>query len=193
MGIGFAAFYSGLQDKDVITQGTLENNRLHLTIKRGTATYGVTLATEAGTMVTDQAPHSTSGVTLSTGTEKHANTKDPAWKKLTNYDIVMLIDQSASMGDVVDGNGTTKWDWCGNQLTSFASQALVNTGRRFTIITFNGDYRLRRNCGPEEVHQTFVRNTPSGPTDLATPLDFVLKDYVGGGCINPASCCAWSD
>jgi hypothetical protein len=188
--MGSAAFYSGLQDKDVIIKGTLENNRLQITFKRGTATYAVNLPTEAGATPSQVVlPSGASTNRLSSSAEqqqfKLAAMKDPAWKKLKNYDIVILIDQSTSMNDVVDANGTTKWDWCANQLTSFSSQALIATGRRFTIITFNGEYRMSRDCSPEDVHQTFLRNRPGGPTDLATPLDFVLKDYMGGSRINP--------
>lgn len=186
--MGSAAFYSGLQDKDQIVQGSMDSNHLNLTIKRGSATYGVSLPTDASALVPMAVPKATfsgGGTVLSSGTEKTINTKDPAWKKLKNYDIVMLIDQSGSMADTIDANGTTKWDWCANQLTSFASEALINTGRRFTIITFNGLYHIRRDCGPEEVHQTFTRNTPMGATDLATPMDFVLKDYMSSARTNP--------
>lgn len=188
--LGSPAFYAGLQDKDVIIHGTLCNNRLQLTFKRGVSTYAVSLATQAGTSTPLAVPSQDQAkVTLKSGTEKQtlnlAATKDPAWKKLKNYDIVMLIDQSGSMADVIDANGTSKWDWCSNQLTTFASQALVNTGRHFTVVTFNGEYHLRRDCTPEDVRQTFVRNSPGGPTDLATPLDFVLNDYMSGGRINP--------
>jgi len=189
--MGSPAFYAGLQDNDVITRGTLTNNRLQLTIRRGVSVYGVDLATEANAgdpIVPLKSPSLKSGAantTLQSSAETRTTTKDPAWKKLQNYDIVMLIDQSGSMNDPVDAAGVTKWDWCSNQLTTFASQALSNTGRRFTIATFNGSYDLRRNCGAEEVQQTFARNRPGGPTDLATPLDFVLNDYMGGARINP--------
>jgi hypothetical protein len=111
--------------------------------------------------------------------------KDPAWRKLQKYDIVMLIDQSGSMSDAVDTSGLSKWDWCKNQLSTFASQALENTGRRFTIVTFNGDYRLRANCSSPEVLSTFTNNQPGGATDLATPLDAVLNNYLSHSQVNP--------
>jgi Mg-chelatase subunit ChlD len=200
--MGSAAFYAGLQDNDVILKGTLDNNRLHLTFRRGAALYAVDLATQAGASTPSEALKSgtaantlangTPATTLSTGTPTTtlstgttATTKDPAWKKLKTYDIVMLIDQSGSMADTVDGNGTSKWGWCSEQLTSFASQALENTGKRFTIITFNGEFKLRSNCSPQDVQQTFLSNRPNGSTDLGTPLDFVLKDYLGHTHVNP--------
>ncbi len=189
--LGSPAYYGGLQDNDIILKGNLDNNRLKLTIRRGPSLYALDLATAAGAGPAATALKSdAAAVTLSSGTqtasaEAQATTKDPAWKKLRNYDIVMLIDQSGSMSDPVDANGTTKWDWCSNQLTSFASQALDNTGRRFTIITFNGEYTLKSNCSPSEVQQTFLRNRPGGPTDLATPLHFVLSDYINGVRKNP--------
>ncbi|MBS1991029.1 MAG: VWA domain-containing protein [Cyanobacteria bacterium SZAS LIN-3] len=186
--MGSPAFYAGLQDNDVIIKGTLNNNNLALVIRRGAAIYGVNLATEAGSGETTAAATNRAAgpgkTTLSTGTTA-SQTSDPAWKKLQTYDIVMLIDQSGSMSDPVNTAGLTKWDWCSNQLTSFASQALKNTGRRFTIVTFNGNYELRRNCAAEEVQQTFTRNRPGGATDLATPLDFVLNDYMSGARTNP--------
>jgi len=189
--MGSPAFYAGLQDNDVITRGTLANDRLQLTIRRGVAIYGVDLATQAGSSeptapLRSSAPAAPLQGTAATQDGKAAvSTKDPAWKKLRNYDIVMLIDQSGSMNDPVNAGGLTKWDWCRNQLTTFASQALTNTGRRFTIATFNGNYNLRRNCAADEVQQTFDRNRPEGATDLATPLDFVLNDYMSGPRINP--------
>ncbi len=179
--MGSSAFYGGLQDNDIIVKGTLDNNRLSLTIHRGPATYAIDLATQAGAASPAVSLKSKAdSVTLSAGTDKQVESKDPAWKKLKTYDIVMLIDQSGSMADTIDANGTSKWDWCSTQLTSFASQALENTGQRFTIVTFNGIYSLRSNCSPKDVQRTFLTNTPQGATDLATPLDFVLKGYIDG-------------
>src|SRR5208283_2242749 len=104
---------------------------------RGKAIYGIDLATQAGAGTPSLALSAkATPVTLKSGTEQQIQTKDPVWKKLKNYEIVMLIDQSGSMGDTIDANGTSKWDWCSNQLTSFASQAMENTGKRFTIVTF---------------------------------------------------------
>jgi hypothetical protein len=116
---------------------------------------------------------------------KQPKTIDPVWKKLKNYDIVILIDQSGSMGDPVDATGTSKWDWCANQITSFASQAQENTGRPCTMVTFNGQYKLKHNLSARDVQQTFLANAPYGATDLATPLDFVLQDYIRSAGTNP--------
>jgi len=185
--MGSSAFYAGLQDNDVILKGALSNNQLKLTFKRGVSVYAVELATEAsgsnnhlagGTSSTTLANNIPS-TKLTSGAEKD-QTKDPAWKKLKNYDIVILIDQSGSMGETVDGSGLSKWEWCSNQLTSFASQALASTGKRFTIGTFNHTYNIRHNCSPQEVEDTFTRNKPGGGTELATPLNNVLTEYING-------------
>ena len=169
--MGSAAFYAGLQDNDVITNGTLKNHRLQITFKRGTAVYAVNLPTQA------QA-HAQIVRQVDTSQLK----KDPAWKKLSNYKIVMLIDQSASMADAIDGNGTSKWDWCSQQLSDFAAKAAASGCQSLSLITFNDKYVLRRNCDPKEVHHTFIANTPGGATDMATPLDFALKeDWQGQG------------
>jgi Mg-chelatase subunit ChlD len=201
--LGSPAYYGGLQENDVIIKGSLNKNRLQITFKRGAMTYGLDLATEAGSgtpatslkgsNTDNKFTAQTSNTTLAGAAGQNplqarlqaGVSKDPAWRKLQKYDIVMLIDQSGSMNDVVTSDGFSKWDWCKNQLTSFASQALENTGRRFTIITFNGEYRLRSNCSAAEVQSTFNTNHPEGATDLATPLDFVLKDYLQHNRINP--------
>ena len=201
--MGSPAYYGGLQENDVIIKGNLTNNRLQITFKRGAMIYGLDLATEAGsgkpvtalkgTAADSKLAAQTNSANLTAAAgqsplqaQLQANSsKDPAWRKLQKYDIVMLIDQSGSMNDIVTGDGLSKWDWCKNQLTSFASQALENTGRRFTIITFNGEYRLRSNCSAAEVQSTFNNNHPEGATDLATPLDFVLKDYLQHNRANP--------
>jgi hypothetical protein len=183
--MGSPAYYGGLQAKDVIIKGSLENNRLKLIVKRGAKTYGLDLATESGTFAPAQPlKDSMAAVTLSTGAQTQA-TKDPAWKKLQKYDIVMLIDQSGSMADDISASGLSKWDWCRDQLTTFASQSLANTGKHFTIVTFNGDYHVRRDCDPEEVQQTFVSNRPGGGTDMSTPLDYMLNDYMSAAHANP--------
>jgi Mg-chelatase subunit ChlD len=183
--MGSPAFYAGLQDNDVILKGTLDNGRLQLSFRRGAALYSINLATEANT----NDPHETlktgsPATTLSTGSDKDklatATTKDPAWKKLKDYDIVMLIDKSGSMGEPADRSGMSKWDWCSSQLSSFATEAQENTGRKLTIVTFNGEFSVKPNCTPTDVQQTFLSSKPGGATDLATPLDSVLGDYLRG-------------
>ena len=194
--LGSPAFYGGLQENDVIIKGSLNNNRLQITFKRGVSVYGLDLATEASAdkpATALKGNTSEARTTLASGSENSTipggidkdKTKDPAWKKLQKYNIVMLIDQSGSMAEPVDGNGLSKWDWCKNQLSAFASQAMINTGRRFTIVTFNGEYQMRRDCSAQEVESTFTNNHPVGGTDLATPLDAVLSDNFSHTQTNP--------
>ncbi len=160
--MGSPAFYGGLQDNDVILKGKLDNGRLNITFRRGAAMYAVDLATEARadtpgfSLKTAASPQ----VALTSGTEEQ--TKDPAWKKLKNYEIVMLIDQSGSMGEPADTKGTSKWDWCKKQLSNFATQAAENTGRRFTIVTFTTATTTSGDCSPQAAEETFVDTRTRG-------------------------------
>jgi Mg-chelatase subunit ChlD len=189
--LGSPAFYAGLQDNDVILKGSLDNNRLHITFRRGAAVYAIDLATQASadTPATKlnagatTATANTSATTLTGDTDKEPTAE--AWKKLKKYDIVMVIDKSGSMSEPIDETGLSKWDWLKGQISNFATQSAENTGRKFTIVPFSSDFSEKHDCTPADVVQTFTSNQPGGGTDLASPLEHVFNQYWGGPRTNP--------
>ena len=99
-------------------------------------------------------------------------------QRLSKYDIVLMIDCSGSMARYLSSMPQRKWRWCQNNIVSFAQRIRPFVGDTITLVTFNDNYRVLRNCTPEAVESTFTSTYPNGDTNIASPLDAILREYL---------------
>lgn len=177
---GTAAFYSGLRANDKIISGVIESDRLIIDFEREGKKYRVRLATTPQLKMSPKTDQHQAIPELPVGevnppenaiTEPRmleGNITEKDAQLLARYDVVLVIDRSGSMGGF-------KWEWCQKETTQL-SRALEKVARTITIVTFNSNFDIERNCHPQRVEQIFHVVVPSGGTNASAPLDALLKE-----------------
>lgn len=93
-------------------------------------------------------------------------------EKAKEYDYILLIDQSGSMGEPSTKlEGRTKWDEAKEFTEQFARFAETVDDDGITVIKFNSSASVYDGVKADVVHDMFTKNRPGGSTNLAAALD----------------------
>lgn len=98
-------------------------------------------------------------------------------KDLANFDLELIVDQSLSMRRRDCPGRTSRWDWCGMQLSNLSDQLAPYAPRGFTLTTFASEFQSYQNATARDVQQLFSGFRLGSGTRLAGPLDARLGHY----------------
>jgi uncharacterized protein YegL len=98
-----------------------------------------------------------------------AESKDA--KRLSSRSIVMMVDDSASMGTLDCPGKKSRWQWCREHIQNMYTDSNGLLQKNISIITFDSNFRSYRNCSPFKLTDVFNSVTPSGETYMAPALD----------------------
>lgn len=174
--MGSPSYYAGLADGDKILSANIIQNKLHMVFERGGKRYSLSVHTSPADL-TNRRPAAEQKQTIEATISK--NPEPDKIKVLSGYDVVILVDISASMMEDVEPAQKTKWEWCADYVSAFATKsqpAFKNRG--ITMVPFNTDYRVERQCSPEQVANLFRNTTPRGNTDFGSPLKQLLAEHL---------------
>ncbi len=100
----------------------------------------------------------------------------------TEYDYILLVDQSGSMGDASTRmEGKTKWEEVQEFAEQFARYAEKHDDDGITLIKFNSHATVYDGVKAAQVHDLFIKNQPGGSTNLAAALDEAWKKKAASG------------
>jgi uncharacterized protein YegL len=92
-------------------------------------------------------------------------------KRLSSRAIVMMVDDSASMGTLDCPGKKSRWQWCREHIQDMYTDNNGLLQKNISIITFDSNYRSYRNCLPSKLADVFNSVTPAGETNMAPALD----------------------
>lgn len=174
MSLGSSGSYSGIREGDELTGVKFDDDNLVLTVNRNGKVYQANVATDVNGLKKE---FETRKIKWSLGDAAY----DKEIQKLTQCEVVVMLDRSASMLDNHAGvpGDQTKWTWCKQQVDNlyFATSRFFEKG--FDIITFGSGSQRWRNVSLWDLKMVFDRFKPEGTRkDIATPLNEVLTDYL---------------
>lgn len=192
--MGSAAAYAGLSAGDRILNGQIGENKMFLAIERAGKKYAVALQYTPDNLAADAAREAArnnpklklaAGVTSPEQERKletarvlaAAATESVDWRKLRDYEIVVMVDSSGSMDDMLTSPPMTKWQWCSKEIYNLAKEAERLGSGGFTLCTFESAHEIFANCTAANVRQLLQSRHPGGGTDLATPLTEVIDRH----------------
>lgn len=168
--MGSPAAYAGVVDGDKLLQGNVGPNNMQLLIERAGKRYSVSLRYTPDNLV----------ATRQNKKDKRRlaaeASKDADWKTLKQYDIALMIDASGSMQSPLAQFGESKWQWCLEEIYSFAKEAQTLGRGPFDFCIFENQHQLTQNCTADQARQIMTTQRPGGGTDLSTPLEQILSD-----------------
>jgi len=91
---------------------------------------------------------------------------------LDKYEIVLLVDSSASMNTKDCPDGKSRWQWCRAQAGNLLSEKIL--AGKTTITLFSSNYSSHARCSLNDLPRVFENNSASGETNLAPPLKDAL-------------------
>lgn len=99
----------------------------------------------------------------------------------TEYDYIVVIDKSGSMGEPsLTLQGRTRWDEAKEFTENFARFAAKHDDDGITAITFNSSCKVYDGVTADKVHEIFTTCQPGGSTNLAGALDAAFKKKFSG-------------
>jgi len=173
--MGSPSYYGGLADGDKVLSANISRDKLNLIFERTAKRYSLSLHTTPANLNASRPTAEKKPLDAAI-----SQTPEPdKIKVLSRYDVVILVDISASMMEQLETLPKTKWQWCADYVSTFAtkSQAAFKT-RGITMVPFNAGYHLERNCNPEQVANLFRNTTPRGNTDFGSPLKQLLNEHL---------------
>ncbi|MBY0360251.1 MAG: hypothetical protein K2W82_19780 [Candidatus Obscuribacterales bacterium] len=105
-------------------------------------------------------------------------------KKLGSYDLVLLIDRSASMrrADCPRGENLSRkqsrWKWCCQETSYLADQTKSILQHGIRVVVFSVEQKIYDNVKVSNVADIFLANKPSGKTKIAPALEGQLEHYI---------------
>jgi Mg-chelatase subunit ChlD len=103
--------------------------------------------------------------------------------RLSEYNFMVLIDASGSMGD--PHQGATRWDSAQKIAQNVADFAASVDDDGIDVITFGGIFSpstdVFRNTTPEKVPEVFRTRRASGSTPMAEAIAQAISIYTGSG------------
>lgn len=100
-----------------------------------------------------------------------------AAKSLAEFDLELIVDESKSMLRRDCPAGTSRWEWCGEELSELSHQLSPYVQRGFTLVTFSSDYEVLKNATAEDVIERFDKHPIADGTRLSLPLNNRLKHF----------------
>lgn len=108
-----------------------------------------------------------------------ALTAEQKFAKLSEYDFILVIDKSGSMGDPNKESaptGPSRWQYMQESAMAFTREICKIDSDGIGIVLFSGSgITTYDGCTPEKVKEIFATNRPSGSTPLAEGLTEALK------------------
>ncbi|CAN5290016.1 hypothetical protein BH11CYA1_BH11CYA1_12440 [soil metagenome] len=193
--LGSPAYYGGLSEGDKVLSAHITENKLNLLFERKGKRFALSLRTSAADL-----SKLTKGVPLS---DKIADvplvpgvplTDEQKLKELSKHDLIVLIDTSGSMAEVIPSLKMSKWQWCARFLGKFSERTKgALAGRGLTIIPFSTNYKILNGCTTDQISNLFASTGPDGGTDFASPLQEVLSNYFASGRQRPQMIAVFTD
>ncbi len=182
--LGSPAYYAGLAENDKVLSGKIDNNKLYLLFERGEKRYSLNVNTSPIDLAKEQPKKDKSQIPTLSVVPKTAPivevSEEEKEKRIGDYDVVVVIDTSGSMGFNLSSEPATKWEWCSNYIHTFAQKMRPYIKGGIKIVTFNASYNVESHCTPERVEEIFASTTPRGGTDMGSPLNEVFKEHFDG-------------
>jgi len=98
--------------------------------------------------------------------------------QLKNYDIILVLDKSGSMGTKDMPGGKSRWDAAQELTLALTRKALEFDQDGITVIPFAGSFKRYDNVNSEEVvAKIFKENEPNMSTDTAKVMKAVFDEY----------------
>lgn len=96
--------------------------------------------------------------------------------KLTEFDFIVLIDASGSMGETDMPNGLSRWKHMQETATAFARDMSAIDADGIDVITFGGStISTYEGVNADKVKEVFESRSPRGTTPLAQALEAAFK------------------
>lgn len=110
--------------------------------------------------------------------QKLAESPAMSLEQAKEYDHIILIDQSGSMGEKsTKMEGKTRWEEAAEFTTAYARFAEQVDDDGITVITFNSKATTYDNVTSEKVSELFAGSRPGGSTNLADALESGFKKH----------------
>lgn len=96
---------------------------------------------------------------------------------LSQYDIVLAIDKSGSMGECDGPGGISRWQSAREAASALARKAAEFDADGITVAVFANSHKVYDNVTEDKVGQVFAENEPNGGTDTAGVLKTLFDLY----------------
>ena len=175
------AWLGGLREDDQIVSARIEQNYIFLEVRRSGRPLKLKLKLKLRTGskfdTADSARLQAELPSLAARISK-PQLLEGSVKMLANYDCAILLDCSASMASQLETvPESTRWDWCKKEALRFASASRTYFPHGIMMLPFTDNFAVEKNAGPAAVASIYKTIGPSGGTDIAGPLSYVLDDY----------------
>jgi Mg-chelatase subunit ChlD len=95
--------------------------------------------------------------------------------KLSEYDFIMLLDASGSMGTEDMGGGRSRWNYMQESVEAFARDLGKFDSDGIDLVFFGGSVQSHKGVTANKVAEVFASRSPRGSTPLAEALTEGLK------------------
>lgn len=103
-------------------------------------------------------------------------TQESATATLSEYDFIVCIDASGSMGETDMPGGRSRWDYMQETALSFTRDICKIDSDGIGVVMFSGgNVTAQDNCDVEAVKTIFNTRSPRGSTPLAEALTAAIK------------------
>ena len=171
--LGSAAAYSGLQKGDKVLKAALDENSVVLSIERKGKVYQTRIATNVKGL---RSEFEARKIPFSFGDSPF----DKELKTLGNCELVVLVDQSKTMGDDHAGcpGDISKWMWTKEQIDNLflATDRVLEEG--FNLGLFSDRVQIRTGVTLYDLRQVFDNVRPAGDNkNISGALETAMNDY----------------
>lgn len=181
---GSPAYWAGVRVGDKLTKMEKQGDFLQVYILRNGQTFAASLRT-APPRPGDEPSLSTPRADFRPGNLPAPGLDDRArftlkaseWRTLGAYDIVLMVDRSGSMEDLVDDYNMSRWQWVQRLIDDFAREADYFAAKTFDLVIFNDKYSVERGVSPAKLPAIFHNYQPDGGTRLYEPLAASLNEH----------------
>lgn len=186
---GSPAYWAGVKVGDKLTKMEMQGDILQVNIVRNGQTFAANLRTAPPSADESQQPVTGSSVGFGTGVPRADSAglrmddrarfalKTSEWRTLAAYDIVLMVDRSGSMEDLVDELNMSRWQWVQRLVDDFAREADRFAAKTFDLVIFNDKYSLEHNVSAARLPAIFHNYQPAGGTRLYEPLAASLNEH----------------
>lgn len=167
--LGTPAYFSGLRAGDRVLRCDVADKTMKILFDRAGKHYSVSLPTDSAS--------------FQAGLDERAKTppkvflgEAEALQKLRDFDVIIFLDCSGSMGEDIKSEQQRKWDWAKTNIRDFSTKYSTVVKRPITLVIFNDKFNIIPNATPADLEKVFEQRGPDGGTDLASPLESVIGE-----------------
>lgn len=102
---------------------------------------------------------------------------------LADYNVVLIIDRSLSMGrlasskSIAKADQTSRWEWCRRQTIDLTGQTVDALPDGVNVVLFSSSFTEYNDVRPHVLDSLFSENKPRGKTELAGALKAQLDQH----------------